>query len=67
MNILSMKEVREKVKLSSTTIWRKESCGEFPKRINLSGPRVGWSESEIDEWLENLPRGIITKNIRGKE
>jgi prophage regulatory protein len=58
MNVLSKKRVVAVTGLSPVTIWRLEKDGNFPKRINLSENRVGWIESEVEEWIENRPRGI---------
>ena len=38
--------------LSDPTIWRMEKDGRFPKRIRLGGNSCGWSESEVDVWLQ---------------
>lgn len=40
-----------RVGLSSTTIWRLEKSGKFPRRVKLGGAAVGWLESEIDQWI----------------
>ena len=53
--LVSKKQLREIVLLSSTQIDRLESAGDFPKRIPL-GPyrnsRVGWLLSEVLAWLQ---------------
>jgi prophage regulatory protein len=46
-------EVRERVGLSRTSIWRLERAGIFPKRRRLSSNAVFWIESEIEEWLRS--------------
>jgi len=54
MRLLSKSEVRKRVLYSPAHIARLESAGQFPKRVRLgNGPRarVGWVETEIDEWL----------------
>lgn len=56
MKILSYKEVVKRTGLSRVTIWRLEKSGKFPQRKQLSQRRVGWVESEINEWLEGRPR-----------
>jgi len=58
MKILNLKEVIEKIGLSTTTIWRLERKGEFPKRIKLSPNRRGWEDTQIQEWMATRPRGI---------
>ena len=50
-------EVKSVTRLSRTTRWRMEKKGEFPQRRLISpGGRVGWLESEINEWLETRPQ-----------
>ena len=51
--ILRKPEVIATVGLSGPTIWRLERAGKFPKRIQLGGNSVGWTESSIFEWIEN--------------
>lgn len=51
--VLSGERVVEKTGLSRTTIWRMEKRGDFPDRIKLSPNRVGWLESDVDEWIES--------------
>jgi prophage regulatory protein len=54
MRLLSKTEVRKRVLYSPAHIARLEAAGTFPKRVRLgNGPRarVGWLETEIDEWL----------------
>lgn len=57
MKILKKSEVVKKVGLSQVTIWRMEKKGIFPRRRQLSERRVGWVESEIEEWI--LARKIV--------
>jgi len=53
MKILNKKELRAKTTLSIQHITRleKETPPRFPRRIQLSQNRVGWLESEVDEWI----------------
>lgn len=41
--------------LSVSTITNMERRGEFPKKRQLSGRRVGYLLREVDEWLEARP------------
>jgi predicted DNA-binding transcriptional regulator AlpA len=41
---------------SSTSVWRDERAGKFPKRVRI-GSQVGWFLHEVLEYLETLPRG----------
>lgn len=38
--------------LGRSTIYALMADGRFPKRIKLGERAVGWSETEIDAWLE---------------
>jgi len=67
MRILNSNEVVKKIGLSKVTIWRRERDGSFPKRINLSERRVGWVESEIDDWVDSRPRGICAEPVMRAE
>ncbi len=51
MRLLSKKAVREKVLYSPAHIARLEDAGKFPKRVRLGTGRVGWLETEIDDWI----------------
>lgn len=53
--ILRPAEVQRRTGLGRTTIWRRERAGDFPRRRRLGPTLVGWLESELDDWLENLP------------
>jgi prophage regulatory protein len=50
--VLRRKQVMGMVSLSSTTIWRLEKAGKFPKGIPLSTRVRGYLESDIIEWLQ---------------
>jgi len=55
MRMLSRDEVVEMTGISSATIWRMERRGAFPSRRQLTEGRVGWLDSEVEEWLETRP------------
>ncbi len=55
MRVIRFAEVRSKVGLSRTTIWRLEQDGRFPRRRQLSAGAVGWIAEEVEEWLQNRP------------
>ena len=55
MKLLSKKQLKEMILYSGTHIQRLENAGQFPKRVRLgNGPRsrVGWIESEVQDWLQ---------------
>jgi prophage regulatory protein len=37
--------------LSSTTIWRLQRAGAFPKSIKISTQAVAWLEADIEAWI----------------
>ena len=49
--LISKKAVRERVLYSFAHIARLEAAGKFPKRVQLGPCRVGWVESEIEDWI----------------
>jgi predicted DNA-binding transcriptional regulator AlpA len=53
--LLNLREVRAMTKLSSTTIYRMMTAGQFPKSRKLSPQCVRWMESEIEKWIAELP------------
>lgn len=55
--IIRKARVRELTGLSDSSIWRKETLGDFPLRVRLGACSVGWFENEILAWIETLPRG----------
>jgi prophage regulatory protein len=57
VRILGEREVHRLTNLSRTTRWRLEREGKFPKRLRLSGNRVGWQADEVLAWIAALPRG----------
>ena len=54
--ILLLKEVVARTGKSRTTLWRDVRAGRFPAPVRVGRNRIGWLESEITDWQENLPR-----------
>ena len=50
---LKMTDVRSRVSLSRAMIYRLIRQGKFPKAYTLSDRRVGWAESEVDQWMND--------------
>ena len=48
-------DLRKKKNIQFSPEWlrRLEAKGLFPKRVRISARRIGWVESEIDEWLKS--------------
>lgn len=50
-SIIRPKELSKLLSVSTTTLWRWESNGELPKKIELAGRAVGWRYGDIQKWL----------------
>jgi prophage regulatory protein len=50
--ILRRPEVETRTGLSRSTIYDAMARGDFPQPIKLGLRAVGWSETEITEWLD---------------
>jgi prophage regulatory protein len=49
--ILRLPEVKRRVSLCTSSIYKMISEKQFPKQISLGNRCVGWLESEIDDWM----------------
>jgi prophage regulatory protein len=49
--------------ISAATIWRMERQGEFPARRQLTEGRVGWLDTEVEEWLRTRPVAVGTRAV----
>ncbi len=56
MKILSAKAVSAKTSLSIPHIRRATKEGNFPQPVQLSEARMGWLESDVNEWVSNLTK-----------
>lgn len=50
--ILDREEVCRRTTLSAGTIDRLEDAGSFPMRRVIVGRRIGWSEKEVQAWID---------------
>lgn len=57
-NLVLFAQVRERVKLSRSTIERKMKAGTFPKAMRVSAGLLAWYESEVDRWVAD-PAGWV--------
>lgn len=55
--ILRMPAVRDRVGLSTATIYRRINRGAFPASVPLGGTIVGWRESDINAWIASRGEG----------
>ncbi len=50
--LLDLKEVRRRVGLGTSTIYRMMDDGEFPLSLSIAARTVRWLESEVNAWIE---------------
>ena len=54
--LMPLSEVKAHVGLGHTAIYRMMAAGEFPRARAVGQRNVRWLESEIQTWIEALPR-----------
>ena len=52
---LNLEEVLGLVSLSSATVYRMMSRGEFPRPVRVGRRAARWRSDEVDEWLASRP------------
>lgn len=62
LRYLRQPEVRSRTGLSTSTIYRLEKRGDFPKRIMLTTRCAAWDEAEVTAWLERRKTHPIPPN-----
>ncbi len=50
--IIGLREVLSRTSMSRSTVYALQKIGEFPKSVSITDRRVGFVESEIDDWLK---------------
>jgi prophage regulatory protein len=51
-----VKAVTRKTTIGTTKIYELLKTGSFPSPVRIGPQMVRWRESEIDRWIEKLPR-----------
>ena len=51
--VLRLPEVKRKCGISRSAIYEGMKTGGFPNSIKLGSRMVGWSEQEIDDWIQS--------------
>jgi prophage regulatory protein len=54
-HLSQLRDVKEKIGLGSSTIYRRIADGTFPVPRSLGPNTVRWLQSEIDAWIRSLP------------
>lgn len=55
MKLISIKQVLELTAISRATLYRYMDKGTFPKPRKLDSKTIRWVESDVSNWIENLP------------
>ena len=64
--ILSVPDASRKVNLGKSRLYEMIGAGEFPSPIQISKGRVGFRESEVDEWIRTRPVVNLRKPVATK-
>ncbi len=64
---LKRKEVLGLVSLSSATLYRMMSRGEFPRPVQVGRRAARWRSDEVEEWLASRPHTAPESPGRAKE
>lgn len=64
--IMRPKQVAIQLGISRATLYRREADGLLPRRVTNSGCS-GWFESDIDAFIEQLPRGGDARRVPRRE
>jgi prophage regulatory protein len=51
--LIGFAEVKHRIGLSRSTVWRLQKANQFPKSIPISSGRRAWLESAIDDWISS--------------
>lgn len=59
--LLTAQEVADKLRTTPSNLYRKIKAGKFPAPIQLSIRCVRWKESDVVQWLNNLPTSVSSE------
>jgi prophage regulatory protein len=49
--LVGFDEVRARIGLSRSTVWRLARAKDFPQSVKISPGRRAWRESDLDRWI----------------
>jgi prophage regulatory protein len=55
--LLRLPEVKAKVGLSRTAIYKLIAAGAFPRQISIGPRTVAWSQDDLEAWIEERLNG----------
>jgi prophage regulatory protein len=63
MRFIRFKELRQRIPLGRTTIWKMMREGRFPQSRRISKMAAAWLESEVEDWMKkNAAEGQTKEN-----
>lgn len=65
MKLLNLQTVLGIVPLKKSAIYDRIKKGTFPNPVRLGTRSIAFHESEINEWISNLPRGTADSPALG--
>ncbi len=57
MRLLNLPAVTEKVGLKKSAIYARIKRGTFPQPVRLGTRSIAFVEAEVEQWINDLPRG----------
>jgi prophage regulatory protein len=57
MRYIRFKELRKRIPLGRTTIWKMMQEGRFPKSHRIGKVAAAWLESEVEDWIKKRACG----------
>jgi prophage regulatory protein len=63
MRFIRFKELRQRIPLGRTTIWKMMREGRFPQSRRIGKMAAAWLESEVEDWMrKNAGEGQTKEN-----
>ena len=59
--LLRLPEVKEKVGLSRTAIYRLIAEGQFPRQVCIGPRTVAWCQEDLEAWIEQRIQGVVSE------
>jgi predicted DNA-binding transcriptional regulator AlpA len=63
--LLTKRDLLDRIGISYVTIWKMMRAGTFP-RSRAAGGKLVWLESEINEWIQALPKTALKGDDEGE-
>ena len=62
LRLIDWSELRRRIPLSRSTVWRLIRKGRFPAPLKISPGRVAWREDDIQAWMDGADgRALISQ------